>query len=54
MTVIIMTVHVCRNYGGMESPNRFTQGGVEQIKKAVRERNSAGNMTELELIIDEP
>ena len=44
--------HVCRNdLVGMVSPNRFTREGEEQIKKAVRERNSAGDMTELELLI---
>ena len=55
MTMIIMIVHVCRNSIGLAlSTNRFTREGVEQIKKAVRERNSAGDMTELELLIDEP
>jgi hypothetical protein len=34
---------------GMKSQNHFTREGVEQIEKAVRERNSAGDMTELEL-----
>ena len=34
---------------GMLPPNRFTREGVEQIEKAVRERNSAGDMTELKL-----
>ena len=48
MTMIIMIVHVCRNIG-VGSPNRFTREGVEQIEKAVRERNSAGDMTELKL-----
>ena len=45
-----MIVHVCRNFVSV-SPNCFTQEGVEQIEKAVRERNSAGDMTELKLII---
>ena len=40
--------HVCRSIEE-ESTNRFTQEGMEQIEKAVRERNSAGDMTELEL-----
>ena len=53
MTMIIMIVHVCRNFRG-ESLNRFTREGVEQIEKAVRERNSAGDMTELELLINKP
>ena len=48
MTVIIMTVHVCRNIE-VESANRFTREGVEQIEEAVRERHSAGDMTKLEL-----
>jgi hypothetical protein len=36
----------------MSSQNHFTREGVEVIKKAVRERNSAGYMTELELKIN--
>ena len=46
--------NVCRNdLMGTVSPirNRFTREGVEQIKKAVRERNSVGDMTKLELLI---
>ena len=35
---------------GILPPNRFTREGVEQIEKAVRERNLAGDMTELKLI----
>ena len=50
MTVIIMIVHVCRDIGA-DLPNRFTQEGVEQIEKAARERNSAGDMTKLKLIV---
>ena len=56
MTMIIMIVqcHVCRNDMEMESANRFTPKGVEQIKKAARERKSAGDMTELELKLSIP
>ena len=36
--------HVCRL-------NQFTPEGVEQIKEAVRDRNSVGDMTKLELKI---
>ena len=36
--------HVCRN-------NNFTPEGGEQIKEAVRDRNSVGDMTELKLLI---
>ena len=46
--MIIMIVHVCSNFD-VELANRFTREGVEQIEKAVRERNSAGDMTELKL-----
>ena len=55
MTMIIMIVHVCRNIVMTLSSlaNCFTREGVEQIEKAVRERNSAGDMTELKLLIDE-
>ena len=53
MTMVIMIVHICSN-NEVESPNCFTREGVEQIKKVVRERNSAGDMTELKLSIDEP
>jgi hypothetical protein len=56
--IIIITdcnYHVCRNiFPGTGLPNCFTREGVEQIKKAVRERNSAGDMTKLELKIPEP
>jgi hypothetical protein len=38
----------------MVLPNWFTPEGVEQMEKAVRERNSAGDMTELKLSITEP
>jgi hypothetical protein len=38
---------------GTASQNRFTGEGVEQIEKAVRERNSAGDMTELKLLLTE-
>ena len=48
MTMITMIVHVCSN--SMVMSNCFTREGVEQIEKAVRERNSAGDMTELKLI----
>ena len=43
--------HVCRNndFVGTASANHFTRERVEQIKKAVRERNS-GDMTELKLL----
>jgi hypothetical protein len=44
--------HVCRNFMETASPNRFTREGVEQMEKAVRERNSAGDMTQLELKIN--
>ena len=50
MTMFIMIVHVYRNIR-VESVNCFTREGVEQIEKAVRERNSAGDMTKLELLI---
>ena len=36
--------HVCRG-------NQFTPEGLEQIKEAVRDRNSVGDMTELKLLI---
>jgi hypothetical protein len=36
-----------------DSPKCFTGEGVEQMKKAVRERNSAGDMTQLKLKIPE-
>ena len=35
-----------------EGKNQFTREGVEQIEEAVRERNSVGDMTELELLVD--
>ena len=50
MTVIIMIVHVCRHIGA-DLPNCFTREGVEEIEKAARERNSAGDMTELKVIV---
>ena len=53
MVIMIVYIHVCSN-NEVESPNCFTREGVEQIKKVVRERNSAGDMTELKLSIDEP
>ena len=34
--------------------NQFTPRGVEQIKEAVRNRNSVGDKTELKLLIPEP
>ena len=49
---MIVIVYVCRNYEEMASWNHFTREGVEQIKKAVRERNSA-DATKLKLLIDE-
>ena len=47
-----MIVHVCSNeyYNEPEKRNDFTREGVEQMAKAVRERNSAGDMTELKLL----
>jgi hypothetical protein len=36
------------------SSNHFTREGVELIKKGVRKRNSAGDITKLELSIIEP
>ena len=41
---MIVIFYVCRNYGGTASANCFTQEGEEQIEKAVRERNSAGDI----------
>ena len=50
-----MIVHVCSTeyYDSEEIVSDFTQKGLKQIEKAVRERNSAGDMTELKLIIYE-
>ena len=34
--------------------NQFTQEGVEQLKEAVRDRNSVGDMTEVKQLMIEP
>ena len=46
--------HVCRNAVADEQRNQFTPKGVQQIKEAVRNRNSVGDMTGLKLLISEP
>ena len=52
---LLYTLDVCSNeYYGLKIENDFTLEGVEQIEKAVRERNSAGDVTKLQLFIDEP
>ena len=43
---VIINVHVCS-----DNLAEITREGVEQLEEAVKERNSVGDMTKLELLI---